>query len=287
MIATLESDGYAVVAASDGAQALRMFPQEKFDLVLLDLAMPVLAGERINYKAIVLLVLAVGALLFAAIAYGYDWVESVAGSTHGYDGTDPTRVSAERGGETGLRSLAEHGARLARYTPPFTFTSFFAMRPPRQVAEEHAQRPGVAVQVHSRAYHQGIDDQGHESAPTAPVSGHAWASGENPECLSPAPLTINPGGVYFRPEGPAWIGGYSPPQARRWRGPSATRPSALRPFLRVWKISEPICTAWAMDSAPTGRIMNSCMSIGLSAWAPPLMMFIIGTGRRRAFGPPI
>jgi FAD-dependent oxidoreductase domain-containing protein 1 len=25
-----------------------------------------------------------------------------------------------------------------------------------------------------------------------------------------APLTINPGGVYFRPEGPAWIGGYSP-----------------------------------------------------------------------------
>lgn len=28
--------------------------------------------------------------------------------------------------------------------------------------------------------------------------------------LGPAPLTINPGGVYFRPEGPAWIGGYSP-----------------------------------------------------------------------------
>lgn len=30
------------------------------------------------------------------------------------------------------------------------------------------------------------------------------------ERLGPAPLTINPGGVYFRPEGPAWIGGYSP-----------------------------------------------------------------------------
>lgn len=26
----------------------------------------------------------------------------------------------------------------------------------------------------------------------------------------PAPLTVNPSGVYFRPEGPAWIGGYSP-----------------------------------------------------------------------------
>ncbi|MFI7540411.1 fibronectin type III domain-containing protein [Actinoplanes sp. NPDC049599] len=35
-----------------------------------------------------------------------------------------------------------------------------------------------------------VDGQGHESAPTAPVSGHAWASGVNPECLSPAPLTI-------------------------------------------------------------------------------------------------
>ncbi|HEX2194580.1 MAG TPA: FAD-binding oxidoreductase [Candidatus Limnocylindria bacterium] len=30
------------------------------------------------------------------------------------------------------------------------------------------------------------------------------------ERLGPAPLTINPGGVYFRPEGPSWIGGYSP-----------------------------------------------------------------------------
>lgn len=28
--------------------------------------------------------------------------------------------------------------------------------------------------------------------------------------IGPAPLTINPGGVYFRPEGPTWIGGYSP-----------------------------------------------------------------------------
>ena len=30
--------------------------------------------------------------------------------------------------------------------------------------------------------------------------------------------------------------------------------------------------------APTGKIMNSCKSTLLSAWEPPLMMFIIGTG---------
>lgn len=34
-------------------------------------------------------------------------LEAVAGSDHGYDGTDPTRVSAERGGEAALRRLAE------------------------------------------------------------------------------------------------------------------------------------------------------------------------------------
>ena len=44
LVATLESDGYAVVAASDGAQALRMFPQEKFDLVVLDIMMPKASG---------------------------------------------------------------------------------------------------------------------------------------------------------------------------------------------------------------------------------------------------
>jgi (1->4)-alpha-D-glucan 1-alpha-D-glucosylmutase len=40
-------------------------------------------------------------------------LESVSGSTHGYDGTDPTTVSRERGGEAGLRALArtahDHG----------------------------------------------------------------------------------------------------------------------------------------------------------------------------------
>ena len=38
--------------------------------------------------------------------------------------------------------------------------------------------------------------------------------------------------------------------------------------------------------APQGRIMNSWMSMGLSACMPPLMMFIIGTGRVRAETPP-
>ena len=38
--------------------------------------------------------------------------------------------------------------------------------------------------------------------------------------------------------------------------------------------------------ARRGRIMNSWKSIGLSACTPPLMMFIIGTGRRRAEAPP-
>ncbi len=40
LIATLESDGYSVTAASDGAQALQIFPQQKFDLVMLDVMMP-------------------------------------------------------------------------------------------------------------------------------------------------------------------------------------------------------------------------------------------------------
>jgi hypothetical protein len=39
-------------------------------------------------------------------------------------------------------------------------------------------------------------------------------------------------------------------------------------------------------SAPTGATMNSCTSTDESACAPPLMMFIIGTGNTCAFGPP-
>jgi len=44
LVATLESDGYAVTAASDGAQALKLFPQEKYDLVILDVMMPQQSG---------------------------------------------------------------------------------------------------------------------------------------------------------------------------------------------------------------------------------------------------
>jgi DNA-binding response OmpR family regulator len=44
LIATLESEGYAVVAAADGEQALRLHAQEKFELVILDVMMPKLSG---------------------------------------------------------------------------------------------------------------------------------------------------------------------------------------------------------------------------------------------------
>ena len=44
LIATLESEGYQVVAATDGGQALKLFAQEKFDLVLLDVMMPKASG---------------------------------------------------------------------------------------------------------------------------------------------------------------------------------------------------------------------------------------------------
>ena len=57
-------------------------------------------------------------------------------------------------------------------------------------------------------------------------------------------------------------------------------------FFSAWKTSEPTRTASAKLSAPTGMTMNSWMSIGLSACAPPLMMFIIGTGSVRAETPP-
>jgi DNA-binding response OmpR family regulator len=42
--ATLESEGYVVTAAADGAQATKLFPQEKFDLVILDVMMPKASG---------------------------------------------------------------------------------------------------------------------------------------------------------------------------------------------------------------------------------------------------
>jgi len=44
LVATLESEGYAVTSASDGAQALKLYPQGKFDLVVLDVMMPKASG---------------------------------------------------------------------------------------------------------------------------------------------------------------------------------------------------------------------------------------------------
>ena len=43
----------------------------------------------------------------------------------------------------------------------------------------------------------------------------------------------------------------------------------------------------AKVAAPVGTIMNSWMSMGLSACAPPLMMFIWGAGSRWAATPPM
>ena len=63
-------------------------------------------------------------------------------------------------------------------------------------------------------------------------------------------------------------------------------PAALSSPRSVWKFSDPQRTASASVSAPTGITMNSWKSIGLSACAPPLMMFIIGTGNRFAETPP-
>ena len=42
--------------------------------------------------------------------------------------------------------------------------------------------------------------------------------------------------------------------------------------------SEPIFMAWVKDSAPVGRIMNSCMASLLPAWEPPLITLRQGTG---------
>lgn len=44
LAATLESEGYDVVAASDGAQALKLYPQSRYDLVILDVMMPKASG---------------------------------------------------------------------------------------------------------------------------------------------------------------------------------------------------------------------------------------------------
>jgi DNA-binding response OmpR family regulator len=44
LLATLESEGYRVTTARDGAEALRLFEKTKFDLALLDVMMPAVSG---------------------------------------------------------------------------------------------------------------------------------------------------------------------------------------------------------------------------------------------------
>ena len=60
----------------------------------------------------------------------------------------------------------------------------------------------------------------------------------------------------------------------------------LRISLSTWKISTPMRSASENESAPAGTSMNSWKSMPLSAWAPPLMTFIIGTGSSRPPTPP-
>ncbi len=61
---------------------------------------------------------------------------------------------------------------------------------------------------------------------------------------------------------------------------------ACSSVLSAWNVSTPIRSASEKLSAPTGTTMNSCRSMVLSAWAPPLITFIIGTGRVVAVAPP-
>ena len=61
---------------------------------------------------------------------------------------------------------------------------------------------------------------------------------------------------------------------------------SLRIFLRLWNTSAPARSASRKVGSPSGTIMNSWKSRALLAWAPPLMMFISGTGSTRALGPP-
>ena len=63
-------------------------------------------------------------------------------------------------------------------------------------------------------------------------------------------------------------------------------PASCSAFFSVWNTSTPMRSPSAKVGAPTGMIMNSWKSIGLSACTPPLTMFIIGTGRTRAGVPP-
>jgi hypothetical protein len=63
-------------------------------------------------------------------------------------------------------------------------------------------------------------------------------------------------------------------------------PLALSNPFRVWNTSVPIRSASRKLGAPWGTSMNSWKSRLFAAWAPPLITFINGTGKRLASGPP-
>src|SRR3954453_2391885 len=69
----------------------------------------------------------------------------------------------------------------------------------------------------------------------------------------------------------------SPPPVPSPRSPSV--------FFSAWKTSAPVRSASWKLGAPTGTTMNSWKSTSLSAWAPPLSTFIIGTGSTWAASP--
>ena len=73
--------------------------------------------------------------------------------------------------------------------------------------------------------------------------------------------------------------------------PPSSPTAVERPFFfsfafSAWKTSTPARSASEKRSNPTGQTMNSCGSSRLSAWTPPLITFIIGTGSVRAPAPP-
>ena len=64
------------------------------------------------------------------------------------------------------------------------------------------------------------------------------------------------------------------------------RPCSVNTFFRAWNTSTPMRSPSGNVSAPTGTTMNSWASTLFDAWAPPFRMFIWGTGRTWAMGPP-
>ena len=68
--------------------------------------------------------------------------------------------------------------------------------------------------------------------------------------------------------------------------PAVESPREARLFFSAWKTSAPTRRHSEKLAAPAGTTMNSWKSTELSAWAPPLRTFIIGTGRSVGSPPP-